>query len=69
MPGAPKRSPSPTPAVAAENRIVDAAFRLYAEHGFDVPLSRIARAARVSPAVLTRCIGSKKSLLDREFKR
>ena len=69
MPGAPKRSPSPTPAVAAEDRIVDAAFGLYAEHGFDVPLSRIARAARVSPAVLTRCIGSKKALLDRVFKR
>lgn len=52
-----------------EERIVDAAFRLYAEQGFDVPLAKIARSARVAPAVLTRGIGSKKALLDRVFKR
>ena len=61
---------SPTsPAGSAEKRIVDAAFRLYGEHGFDIPLSRVARAARVSPAVLRRSVGSKKALLDRVFKR
>ena len=54
---------------AAEARILDAAWRLYAEHGLEVPLSRIARSARVTPAVLTRIIGSKKALLDRVFKK
>lgn len=57
------------PATQAEERIVDAAFRLYAEKGFDVPLSRIAGAARVTPAVLARTVGSRKALLDRVFKR
>jgi len=33
-------------------KIIAAATRLYAEHGFDVPLSRIARAARVPEARL-----------------
>ncbi len=50
-------------------RIVAAASRLYAEHGFEIPLSRIARAARVSPAVLTGAVGSKKALLALVFKR
>ena len=50
-------------------RIVTAASRLYAEHGFEIPLSRIARAARVSPGTLTRTVGSKKKLLDLVFKR
>jgi AcrR family transcriptional regulator len=53
----------------ARERIVNAASRLYAEHGFDVPLSRIARAAKVSPAVLTRSVGTKKALLERVFKQ
>jgi AcrR family transcriptional regulator len=35
-------------------KIIAAAARLYAEHGFDVPLSRIARAARVPEARLRR---------------
>ena len=62
-------SPSNPRNEAAEARILDAAWRLFAEHGFEVPLSRIARAARVSPAVLTRLVGTKKALLDRVFKR
>ncbi len=37
-------------------------MRVYAEHGFDVPLARVARAARVSPAALRRRVGSKKAL-------
>src|ERR1700694_3843090 len=62
-------SPSAARNEAARVRILDAAWRLYAEHGFEVPLSRIARAARVSPAVLARLVGTKKALLDRVFKK
>ena len=54
---------------AADARILDAAWRLFAEHGFEVPLSRIARAARVSPAVMKRCFASRKALLERIFKK
>jgi AcrR family transcriptional regulator len=61
------RSPSTARNEAAEARILDAAWRLYAEHGFEVPLSRIASAARVSPAVFRRCFATKKALLDRVF--
>lgn len=42
-----------------------AAGRLYAEHGFDIPLSRIARAARVPVATLRRRIGSTNRLRER----
>lgn len=69
MPRAVSSKPSIAQDKAIEGRIVDAAFRLYAEHGFDVPLTRVARAARVSPAVLTRTVGSKKALLARVFKQ
>lgn len=62
-------SPSSKRNEAAEARILEAAWRLYAEHGFEVPLSRIGRAARVSPAVLTRLVGTKKALLDRVFRK
>jgi AcrR family transcriptional regulator len=62
-------SPSTARNEAAEARILAAAWRLYAEHGFEIPLSRIARAARVSPAVLTRLVGTKKALLERVFKK
>ncbi len=54
---------------ALEERIVNAASRLYAEHGFDVPLSRIASAAKVTTAALAGAVGSKKALLDRVFKQ
>jgi AcrR family transcriptional regulator len=54
---------------AADARILAAAWRLYAEHGFEVPLARIARAARVTPAVFRRCVPSKKALLDRVFRK
>ena len=67
MPRASK--PSTPRKEAAEARILAAAWRLFAEHGFEVPLARIARAARVSPAVFRRCVGSKKALLDRVFKK
>jgi AcrR family transcriptional regulator len=63
------RSPSTARNEAAEARILDAAWRLYAEHGFEVPLARIARAARVTPAVFRRCFGTKKALLDRVFRK
>lgn len=39
---------------AADRRILAAAAKLYAEHGFDVAPARIARAARVTPAALAR---------------
>ncbi|MGQ0656054.1 MAG: TetR family transcriptional regulator [Betaproteobacteria bacterium] len=39
---------------SSEARIIAAATELYAEHGFDVPVARIARAARVSPAAVRR---------------
>jgi AcrR family transcriptional regulator len=54
---------------AAEARILDAAWRLYAEDGLDVPLARIARAARVSPAVMKQSVPGRKALVDRVFKR
>lgn len=68
----PARSPKRGAAAgreAANTRILDAAWHLFAEHGLEVPLSRIARAARVSPAVMRSCVKSKKALLDRVFKR
>src|SRR5215471_10236867 len=40
-------------------RIMAAAARLYGEHGFEIPLARIAREARVSEAVLRRRGGEK----------
>lgn len=52
-----------------EERIVSSASRLYAEHGFEIPLSKIAQAARVPPAALARIVGSKKQLLELVFKR
>ena len=64
-----RRVSQPTNPRKEKARILDAAWRLFAEDGFEVPLARIARAARVSPAVLRRCVGSKKALLDRVFKR
>jgi len=48
---------------SSQARIIDAATRLYAEEGFDVPLARIARAARVSP----RALGSASTLRKRVF--
>jgi len=62
-------SPSSKRNEAAEARILDAAWRLYAEYGFEVPLARIARAARVTPAMFRRCFATKKALLDRVFKK
>lgn len=51
----------------ARARILDAAWRLFAEEGFDVPLSRVARKARVTPAAFRRSFGTRKALLDRVF--
>ena len=47
----------------SEARVIAAATELYAEHGFDVPAARIARAARVSP----RALASPKALRERVF--
>jgi AcrR family transcriptional regulator len=52
-----------------QDRLVAAAMRVYAEHGFDVPLARIARAAKLSPAVLRRRAGSAKALRRRVLAR
>jgi AcrR family transcriptional regulator len=48
-----------------ETRALAAAARLYAEHGFEVPLSRIARAAREPAARLRRRVGGRKRLRAR----
>jgi AcrR family transcriptional regulator len=48
-------------------KIIAAAARLYAEHGFDVPLSRIARAARVSEARLRRTGNLREQVLAQLF--
>ena len=45
---------------SSEARIVAAATRLYAEHGFEVPLERIASAARVPVAAVRRRSGGGK---------
>ena len=50
-------------------RILDAAWRLFAEDGFEVPLSSIAKAARVTPAQLKASVGSKKALVDRVIEK
>ena len=50
-------------------RILDAAAQLYAEHGFEIPLARIARAARATPAALRREIGTQKVLQRRVLER
>jgi AcrR family transcriptional regulator len=54
---------------AEDERLIAAAMRLYAEHGFDVPLARIARAARISPAALRGRVGSAKALRQRALAR
>lgn len=59
----PVKSKRPTPTEVAD-RIVAAASELYAEHGFDVPLARIARTARVTPAALARHFRTRRALLD-----
>ena len=48
-------------------KIIAAAARLYAEHGFDVPLSRIARAARVPEARLRRIGNLREQVLAQLF--
>jgi AcrR family transcriptional regulator len=48
-------------------KIIAAAARLYAEHGFDVPLSRIARAARVPEARLRRTGNLREQVLAQLF--
>jgi AcrR family transcriptional regulator len=52
---------------SSEARIVAAATRLYAEHGFEVPLERIASAARVPPRLLRQRFGSTAKLRERVF--
>ena len=59
-----------TPDVAAvDERILVAAERLFGEHGFDTPLTKIARAARVSDAVMRRRTGGKRKLVARVIER
>jgi len=48
-------------------KIIAAAARLYAEHGFDVPLSRIARAARAPEARLRRTGNLREQVLAQLF--
>jgi hypothetical protein len=49
--------------MGSKNSVIGVATRLYAEHGFEVPLVRIARAARVPP----RALGGAKALRERVF--
>lgn len=54
---------------AAEARILEAAWRLFAADGFGVTLETIAGAARVSPAEMRRAFRSKQALVERVMKR
>lgn len=56
-------------AARVDERILAAAERLFAEHGFDTPLTRIARAARIAPAVMRRRVGGKRRLVERVIER
>jgi AcrR family transcriptional regulator len=58
-----------TTSAGAEERVVAAAARLYAAHGFEIPLSRVARAARIPEALLRRRIGSGRQLRARVLAR
>lgn len=49
------------------SKIIAAAARLYAEHGFEVPLARIARAARVPEAQLHRINDLREQVLAQLF--
>lgn len=60
-----KRMGAKTMAAGADARVLAAAWRLYAEHGFEVPLVRIARAARVPESALRRRAGSRQRLRGR----
>lgn len=57
--------PSAARKEAVQARILDAAWHLYAEHGFEVPLARVARAARVTPAMFRRCFRTRQALFER----
>lgn len=54
---------------AARERVLAAASRLFAEHGFEVSLAQIGREARVPPAVLRRCARSKRALIEQVIAR
>ncbi len=54
------KAPSP-----AEQNVIDAAYDLFAADGFEVPLSAIAKKARITPAKLGMLFPSKKALVDR----
>ena len=47
-----------------KQRILAAAADLYADDGFEVPLSRVARRARVTPAILQRHFRTRNALVD-----
>ena len=63
-PGAPSPRSNRGPAVAGRNRaaLVDAAELLFSEHGYDVPLSAVARAAGVGQGSLYRHFPSRQDL-------
>lgn len=54
---------------AQDERVLVAAERLFAEDGFDIPLERIASAARVPVAVLRGRLGGRKGLVKRVIER
>ena len=58
-----------TTAARDDARVLAAAARLYADHGFEVPLARIARAVRMPEAPLRRRIGSRTRLRERVLAR
>lgn len=53
------------PAQQIAQRIIDAAYGLFAADGFEVPLSAVAKKARVTPAQLAAHFGSKPVLIQR----
>ena len=53
---------------STRERILTAAAALYAEHGFEVPLSNVAREARVTTAVLQQHFRTRKALVDAVIK-
>ena len=58
-----------TPKEAAVDRVVGVAYDLFAEHGWEVPLSTIAKKARLTPPRLRALIGGKQALIDRVIEK
>jgi len=60
---APRRRAARSDAIRNRNRILDAAQRVFAEHGIDAPLDVVAREAGIGPATLYRHFPNRNALL------